>query len=85
MDSGSTLIKAGVAQRVTFTRDANGKNELAIDGTTVGSATVAGSIQNVGALGFRIGIGMDGVTFPFSGTVTDLSIRQGVVTDAFFQ
>src|SRR5262245_20082706 len=80
VDSGTTLVRAGAAQRVTFTRDASGNNQLAIDGRTVGTRSVQGPIQNVGALGFRIGIGMDGTNFPFTGTVKDLSIRQGVVT-----
>ncbi|HKF53783.1 MAG TPA: LamG-like jellyroll fold domain-containing protein, partial [Blastocatellia bacterium] len=84
VDSGSTLVRAGVAQRVTFTRDANGKNELAINGASVGNRSVPGPIQNVGGLGLRIGRGMDGSTFPFSGTIKDLSIRQGVVTQQFF-
>jgi hypothetical protein len=84
VDSGSTLVRAGVAQRVTFTRDANGKNELEINGASVGNRSVPGPIQNVGALGLRIGRGMDGSTFPFSGTIKDLSIRQGVVTQQFF-
>src|SRR5262249_2293030 len=80
VDSGSTLMRAGAAQRVSFTRDASGNNQLAIDGRTVGSRFVPGPIQNVRALGFRVGLGMDGANFPFSGTVKDLSIRQGVVT-----
>ena len=85
VDSGVALIKAGAPQRITFVRDANGKNEIAIDGKTVGSSTVPGPIQNVGALGFRIGVGMDGVAFPYSGVVKDFSVRAGVAADAFFQ
>ncbi len=46
--------------------------------------TVPGAIQNVGTLGFRVGSGMDGQNFPFAGTIKDLSIRQGVVTQQFF-
>lgn len=84
IDSGATRIKAGVPQRVTFTRDAAGKTELQIDARTVGSGSAPGAITNVGTLGFRVGMGMDGRTFPFAGTVTDLSIRQGVVTQQFF-
>jgi len=84
VDSGAVLLKAGTSQRVTFTRDINGKNELFIDGKSVGSVTAAGPIQNVGPLGFRVGRGMDGANFPFSGTVKDLSIRQGVITQQFF-
>src|SRR5262245_20943313 len=84
VDSGAALIRAGATQRVTFTRDISGKNELFIDSKSVGSVTVAGPIQNVGPLGFRVGRGMDGTSFPFSGSVKDLSIRQGVVTQQFF-
>jgi hypothetical protein len=84
VDSGAVLLRAGTSQRVTFTRDISGKNELFIDGRSVGSGTAAGPIQNVGPLGFRVGRGMDGTSFPFSGTVKDLSIRQGVVTQQFF-
>ncbi|MDF0666215.1 MAG: IPT/TIG domain-containing protein [Nitrospira sp.] len=84
LDSGATLIKAGVPQRVTFTRDGAGKTELQIDARTVGGGTAPGVITNVGTSGFRVGMGMDGRTFPFAGTVTDLSIRQGVVTQQFF-
>jgi hypothetical protein len=84
VDSGAVVLQAGAAHRVTFTRDTNGKNELFIDGNSVGSRSVPGPITNVGALGFRIGRGMDGTSFPFSGTVKDLSIRQGVVTQQFF-
>ena len=84
VDSGAVLLRAGTSQRVTFTRDISGKNELSIDGRSVGSVTAAGPIQNVGPLGFRVGRGMDGTSFPFSGTVKDLSIRQGVVTQQFF-
>jgi hypothetical protein len=85
VDSGNTLMKAGVAQRVTFTRDGNGKTELQIDGKTVGTGSAVGPIQQVGTLGFRVGMGMDGRTFSFAGTIADLSIRQGVVTQSFFQ
>ena len=84
VDSGTSLLTAGKAQRVTFIRDANGRNQLQIDGTTVGSAVVPGPIQNIGVLGLRIGMGMDGTSVPFSGTITDLSVRQGVVTQEFF-
>jgi hypothetical protein len=84
VDSGAVLLRAGASQRVTFTRDISGKSEVFIDGTSVGSVTVAGPIQNIGPLGFRVGRGMDGTSFPFSGTVKDLSIRQGVVTQQFF-
>lgn len=84
VDSGANLVRAGVAQTVTFTRGTNGKNELAINSTMVGSTAAPGPIQNVGPLGFRVGRGMDGSSFPFSGTVKDLSIRQGVVTQQFF-
>jgi hypothetical protein len=85
VDSGTTLVKAGVAQRVTFARGADGKTELQIDAKTVGTGTVPGPIVNVGALGFRVGLGMDDIAFPFAGTIRELSIRQGVVTQAFFQ
>jgi concanavalin A-like lectin/glucanase superfamily protein len=84
VDSGSVAVRAGTTQRVTFTRDSNGKSELSIDGNTVGSGSAAGPIQNVGPLGFRIGRGIDGATFPFSGTLVELSIRQGVVTHQVF-
>ena len=85
VDSGATLMKAQTAQRCVFTRDAAGKTELQIDGNSVGTGSAPGPIVNVRALGFRVGMGMDGRTFPFAGTVTDLSIRQGVVTEAFFK
>jgi len=84
VDSGATLLKAGVAQRVTFTRAADGKTLNAIEGNRVGAGAAPGPIQNIGALGFRVGLGMDGQNFSFAGTVTDLSIRQGVVTQQFF-
>jgi Concanavalin A-like lectin/glucanases superfamily len=84
VDSGAVVLRAGTTHSVTFTRDANGKNELFIDGDSVGSKSVAGPITSVGALGFRVGRGMDGTSFPFSGTVKDLSIRHGVVTQQFF-
>lgn len=84
VDSGATLVKAGAAQRVTFTRDANGKTELQIDNRSVGTGVAAGAIQNVGTLGFRLGMGMDGQTFPFTGTISSLSVRQGVVTQQTF-
>jgi hypothetical protein len=84
VDSGETLVKSGAAQRVTFTRDADGKTEIAIDGKNVGKGTVPGPIQNVSGLGFRIGLGMDGAHFPFTGTIKGLSIRKGVVTEQFF-
>jgi hypothetical protein len=84
VDSGQTLIKPGAAQRVTFTRDSNGNTEIGIDGKNVGKGTVPGPLQNVGDLGFRIGLGMDGARFPFTGTTKGLSIRKGVVTEQFF-
>jgi hypothetical protein len=84
VDSGAALVKAGAAQLVSFSRDASGKSELQIDGKSVGTGTVPGTVQSVGQLGFRVGRGMDGVAFPFSGTIQGLSIRQGVVTQAFF-
>jgi hypothetical protein len=83
IDSGSVLVQAGTAQRVTFMRAANGNTELAIDGNIVGSGTAPGPIENVGPLGIRVGRGMDDASFQFSGTVKDLSIRQGVVTPQF--
>ncbi|MDQ2855614.1 MAG: LamG domain-containing protein, partial [Acidobacteriota bacterium] len=52
VDSGATLVKAGVAQRVTFTRDATGNTELQIDNKRVGTGVASGAIQNVGTLGF---------------------------------
>jgi hypothetical protein len=84
VDSGAVLLQAGVSHLVTFTRDANGKNELFVDNKSVGNQSVPGPITNVGPLGFRIGRGMDGTSFPFSGTIKDMSIRQGVVTQQFF-
>jgi hypothetical protein len=84
VDSGGTLIKAGTAQHVMFTRDVNGKTEITIDGKNVGNGTVPGPIQNVGPLGFRIGLGMDGVHFPLTGTIKALNIRRGVVPEQFF-
>ena len=84
VDSGTTLIAPATTQRVTFTRDANGATQLAIDGRSVGSATAPGPLQNAGALGLRVGLGMDGASLPFAGTITNLSIRQGVVTQEFF-
>src|SRR5207245_2326078 len=84
VDSGATLIKAGATQHVTFTRDANGNTEIAIAGKNVGKGTVAGPIHNVGGLGFRIGLGMDGAHFPFTGTIKALNIRRGVITEQFF-
>ena len=84
VDSGATLIKAGATQHVTFTRDANGNTEIAIDGKNVGKGTVPGPIHNVGGLGFRIGLGMDGAHFPFTGTIKALNIRRGVITEQFF-
>src|SRR5439155_15525625 len=84
VDSGATLIKAGATQHVTFTRDANGNAEIAIDGKNVGKGTVPGPIHNVGGLGFRIGLGMDGAHFPFTGTIKALNIRRGVITEQFF-
>jgi hypothetical protein len=84
VDSGANLVKAGVAQRVTFTRDADGKMALEIDGSNVGTGAAPGAIQNVGTLGFRVGMGMDGQNFPLAGKIAELSIRQGVVTQAFF-
>jgi Concanavalin A-like lectin/glucanases superfamily/IPT/TIG domain len=83
VDSGSVLVRAGSAQRVTFMRDEHGTTELAIDGNTVGSGSAPGPIENVGPLGIRVGRGMDDSSFQFSGTVKDLSIRQGVVTPQF--
>ena len=83
VDSGTTLLTAGTAQRITFIRGADGKNQLQIGDATVGAAVVAGPITNVGAAGFRIGNGMDG-NLPFAGTITDLSVRRGVVTQEFF-
>ena len=80
VDSGAALIKAGVAQRVAFTRDTNGKTELHIDNRSVGRGVAAGGIRVVGGLGFRVGMGMNGRNFPFSGTITSLSVRKGVIT-----
>lgn len=80
VDSGAVQVKAGVAQQVAFVRDANGKTDLQIDGKAVGGATIAGPVQSVGALGFRVGLGMDGKNFPFAGTIKELNIRRGAVT-----
>jgi hypothetical protein len=85
VDSGTTLMKAGVAALVTFTRDATGKMELLIDGKSVGTANVAGPLTPVGALGFRVGASMDGDDWHFNGALAGLSIRQGVVTQQFFE
>lgn len=84
VDSGNTLVKAGVASRVAFMRDETGKSELQIDGVTVGSKVLPGPIQNVGNLGFKIGAWVDGQRFPFMGKIADLGVRQGVVSQQFF-
>jgi hypothetical protein len=84
VDSGATLVKAGVESRVAFTRDDAGKMELRINGAVVGSKVVPGPIQNVGNLGFKIGAWVDGQRFPFVGKVADVQIRQGVANAQFF-
>ena len=79
VDSGTTSLQPGVPQRVNFARDANGQMTLVVDGAQVGTAPSAGAIQNVGTLGVRLGLGMDGKAFPFLGKVAEFNIRQGVV------
>lgn len=82
VDSGTTVVKAGVSQTVTFARGSDGKTLLEIDGKQVGAGSAVGAIINVGPAGFRIGCGMDGTTFPFTGTIADVNVRRGVVLDA---
>lgn len=84
VDSGTVLMQPGVAQRVTFSRDDNGQLALSINNQQVGSAPSAGPIQNVGAMGVRVGLGMDGTAFPFKGGIADLAIRRGVVLQQQF-
>jgi IPT/TIG domain len=85
VDSGTILIKPGVATRVVFSRDAAGKIELQIAGLVAGSKVVPAPIQNVGALGFKIGAWVDGQRFPFVGHVADVQIRHGAVGPQFFE
>lgn len=82
VDSGDTLVKANVAQKVAFARGSDGKTLLEIDAKQVGSGSTGGAILNVGAAGFRIGCGMDGANYAFSGTIADVNVRRGVVLDA---
>ena len=82
VDSGTSPVKANVVQKVAFARGSDGKTLLEIDGQQVGAGTAAGAIVNVGTAGFRIGCGMDGTNYAFSGTIADLNVRRGVVLDA---
>ena len=84
VDSGASRLKAGAAQRVTFTRDKTGKLELQIAGKRVGAGTAPGQVQSVGEAGLRVGMAPSGSKLPFVGTLVDLSVRQGVVTQKFF-
>lgn len=84
VDSGNTLVNAGVDNRVAFTRDDAGQMEVQINGTTVGIKVVHGPIQSVGTAGFKVGTWVDGQRFAFTGMISDMQIRQGVVSPQFF-
>ncbi|MFC5650681.1 IPT/TIG domain-containing protein [Paenibacillus solisilvae] len=79
IDSGSTLIKAGETAGVRFMRNDDGTMELQINDQTVGHQTIPGSIQNVGPLGFKVGAGIDGKVHSFSGRVSNVVIKQGIL------
>lgn len=82
VDSGASLVLANVAQKVAFARGSDGKTLLQIDGKQVGAGSAPGAIVPVGTAGFRIGCGMDGANYAFSGTIADVNLRRGVVLDA---
>ncbi len=80
VDSGSTVIKAGEAVGVRFTRDEAGVMELHINDQVVASKAIAGPIQNVGALGFKLGAGIDGKVYAFTGRISGTVIRNGAIS-----
>jgi hypothetical protein len=81
VDSGTTVVKPKTTVRVQFSRDAAGKLELAIDGRVVGSKVVAGPIPGAGTRGFVIGSWIDGSRWPFVGTIAEVKISRGVVSE----
>lgn len=85
VDSGNTLVKAGVENHIVLSRKDDGKMELQINGKAVGSKAVPGPIKSVGNAGFKVGTGVDGKRYAFKGTIADLRIRQGVVSPHFFE
>ncbi len=80
VDSGTVLVKEGVATSVQFARDAKGLMTLQINGAQVGSKQAPGPIVNAGTAGFKIGSWIDGKTYPFMGNILNLQIVNGVVT-----
>ncbi|HJS47590.1 MAG TPA: LamG-like jellyroll fold domain-containing protein, partial [Gemmatimonadales bacterium] len=80
VDSGGTLLRAGVESRISFTRDAAGRLELFVDGASVGVREAPGRITGVGNGGLRIGGRVDGLRHPFLGTVAGVQIRRGTVS-----
>ncbi|TRZ45107.1 LamG-like jellyroll fold domain-containing protein [Robertkochia solimangrovi] len=79
VDSNTAKISTQREQFVRFVKDKN-TLLLEIDGTEVGKKTIANPLKPVGNEGFYFGTWVDGVKFPFSGTLSGLSIKSGVIT-----
>jgi hypothetical protein len=76
VDSGAFVVGVMTESRIAYTRDSVGNMTLQINGATVGAQFVPGPIQNVGALGFQIGVWVDGQRWRFVGTIADLQVRE---------
>ena len=83
LNSGNTRVQANRVTSVRFTRDAGGKMNLYMDGNEVAEQVDASPIQNVGDKGFVIGAWVDNSNWPFAGTISDVQIRSGVMSDQF--
>lgn len=71
-------IKVGKAIHVLFSRDANGKLTLELNGKPAGSSTYSGNLLPVGKQGFKIGTWTDGKAYQFQGEIGNITIRSGV-------
>ena len=76
----NTPVKAGVNQKVLFSRDGSGNLNLEIDNVNVARKQLAGHVVPVGEEGFRVGTWVDGSGYQFKGRIANVQIRSGGLT-----
>ncbi|TDH28683.1 hypothetical protein EXU57_00980 [Segetibacter sp. 3557_3] len=75
-------LPAGQTSMVRFSRDDNGQLNLELNGNNVGSKSIPGKLVPVGNLPVKVGAGMDGRAFQFTGEIADVQIAKGAINAA---
>ncbi|MCX6213075.1 IPT/TIG domain-containing protein [Spirosoma sp.] len=80
MVKSNAPLSPGKDQAVRFSRDISGAMNLDVDGVSVGTALVPGTMAAVGQQGFKVGTWVDGSGFQFKGNIGNIGIRNGAFT-----